>query len=110
MVFGEDENILMIHTNVLIFADCYGISGLADLAFGNLNTELIELRPTPRVIQMVMELLAMCFGDEPVPDALKTHILLCTAAKAADFWEDQRFQELVASNAALSAAHVHRVV
>ncbi|KAK4448997.1 hypothetical protein QBC34DRAFT_380846 [Podospora aff. communis PSN243] len=99
----DEDNILLVHAHVYIFADCYGLEGLANLALRKLAGNLQEIKMTEETIGKITGLVEDCFADL-TPPHLRSLVLLFVASKASDLWADDRFQDVLRSNTDLSTA------
>ena len=104
---GDDMNsqadIFRRHAKMYIFADCYGISDLMNLALNNLGERLITFELSDETVGDILDLLRYC-DDAAVPGELKSFVFLYAASQADTLWRSPDFRECVLQSRELTTA------
>ena len=94
-------DIFRCHAKMYIFADCYGISDLMELALNKLGQRLITFKLSDETVGDILDLLRYC-DDATVPEELKSFVFLYAASQAQTLWKSPDFQECVLESRKLS--------
>lgn len=100
---------LLRHARVCVFADCYGIGRLMELALHNLGRVLIDFHFNGAIDEDFVVLLRSCY-DNAAPESLKTPLVLFAAHDVVRLFKKEAFQELVKEHSDLSTALIGRLV
>jgi hypothetical protein len=106
MYHGET---MIRHARLFVFADCYGISDLAQLALHYFGLELIDFPPYEPHVGWVVELVRYCY-DTPVPERLTALVVLYAACNVEALWEEDMFRDLLEEYGEFSTALVGALV
>lgn len=95
---------LLRHARLYVFADCYGIVGLMQLALHNLGQALLasKFQIDDGDAAAIVALLEYCY-DNPTPDALRYPLVLCAACHAETLWNQEDFRGVLEAHGELSA-------
>lgn len=91
------------HARLYVFADCYGIVLLMDLALAKLHRDLVGLKLCEETVVDVVELISYCY-EELTPDRLRELVALYTACNFEELWDSMRLQQLFGTHGELSTA------
>ncbi|CCE31556.1 uncharacterized protein CPUR_05409 [Claviceps purpurea 20.1] len=73
------SEVFIAHAKVYIFADCYGVAGLLNLAMQKLHKALSEFRLSVRRMGSIVSLVSYCY-ERPCPGKLKKMVASYSAA------------------------------
>ncbi|KAG6124509.1 hypothetical protein E4U38_008430 [Claviceps purpurea] len=73
------SEVFIAHAKVYIFADCYGVAGLLNLAMQKLHKALSEFRLSVRRMGSIVSLVSYCY-ERPCPEKLKKMVASYSAA------------------------------
>ncbi|KAG6989069.1 hypothetical protein Forpi1262_v018700 [Fusarium oxysporum f. sp. raphani] len=102
-------NPLVHHARVYTLADRYWVTRLMQISHEKIHGSLVNLRLDEEASGDVVELVRFAF-EELVPDQLRNLVVHYAACVVEHLWKDDKFQELVQNNGALSRALVGRMV
>ncbi|KAG6062522.1 hypothetical protein E4U32_002237 [Claviceps aff. humidiphila group G2b] len=78
-VYTSHSRFLIAHAKIFIFADCYGVAGLLDLAMQKLHKALCGFQLSLERIGDILDLVRFCY-ERPCPDKLKRLVASYSAA------------------------------
>ncbi len=97
------------HAKMCIFADCYGISDLLELALNKLGERLITFKLSDETVGDILDLLRYC-DDAAAPEELKSFVILYAASEAKTLWKSEDFQKYVLESRELTTALFNQVL
>jgi hypothetical protein len=100
---------ILRHARLFVFADCYDISGLAELALHYLGQELAEYRLYAPHLEWIVDLLRYCYNNS-APEDLKSLVVLWAACNVKVLWAEETFKDLLETSGEFSAALVGALV
>ncbi|KAH6613678.1 hypothetical protein B0J18DRAFT_470015 [Chaetomium sp. MPI-SDFR-AT-0129] len=103
---------LLHHARLYVFADCYQISRLAQIAHDNLEKQLgaLKQKPFDRIsVDVTITLLAYAY-QEPRPKALRSLLVQDVSRKVDKLWIYGSFREILEAHAELGAELVGEMV
>ncbi|KND89567.1 hypothetical protein TOPH_05669 [Tolypocladium ophioglossoides CBS 100239] len=103
------REVFLSHARLYVFADCYGISQLAQLSFLKLRGTLVAFELFDERTGDVVELLRYCYMD-PVPEKLRELVVHFVACHVEKLWKNEEFQGLVEAYGELSRALVGKLL
>ncbi|KAG6110195.1 hypothetical protein E4U14_002892 [Claviceps sp. LM454 group G7] len=78
-VYTSHSRFLIAHAKIFIFADCYGVAGLLDLAMQKLHKALCGFQLSRQRIGDILDLVRFCY-ERPGPEKLKRLVASYSAA------------------------------
>lgn len=91
--------VFLSHARIYVFADCYGIVALQNLALCKLRQGLMRYTLHEEGPLVIARLVEYCFGNTADKggqrDPLRTLVCTYVACKVEDLWKNDYFQELM---------------
>lgn len=100
---------LIWHAKMYVFAECYDVPKLRDLACANLGKTLVGLDIDESMVNEVTNLVEYCFQDVK-PSGLRNLVLAYATCKIRELMKGGRFRELLAGNVELSVALIDNML
>ncbi|KAG5950286.1 hypothetical protein E4U53_005302 [Claviceps sorghi] len=101
----NDAELLLCHARLYVFADCYGITPLMNLALSTLHHVLVTIPQSDDTTGMFIKLLQFCY-EMDIPAALKELVVQYATCRVEHLSKREEFQELIRVHGDFSAALV----